>query len=128
MRWVWAAAAMALLVACGGSSGSGGPTGAQTGSVELKALCPQLHLAIDALVVSVPAAQRAFVVEVQRISDAGTPASRTAIAPLLAASRTLETAGTGPDYFTAMSGIHPAVVSVDGECVRAGSPILHGGH
>ena len=128
MRVVLVIAATVLLAGCSGSSSSsGGASGPSVGTATLAALCPQVHQAIDALVVSSPAAQQSFVAAMQRISDAGTTESRTAIAPLLEAGRTLQQAGVGPDYDTAMQGIYPAQVTVNGACVKAGSPILHGG-
>ena len=129
MRVALVVAALGLLAGCGGSSSTDG--GSQTrshGTATLAALCPQVHQALDALVVSNPEAQGTFVAALQRIADAGTEESQLALAPLLAAAKTLQQAGNGPAYGTAMPGIHPAVVTLDGACVRAGSPILHGEH
>lgn len=129
MRVVLVMAAMALVAGCGGASaddaGTPGPT---SGSATLAGLCPQVHLAIDDLVVSNPTVQKAFVAELERISAAGTGEAQAAIAPLLTAGRALEDAGTGPGYNTALRGIYPAQVAVNAECVKAGSPILHDGH
>ena len=120
--------AVSLAAGCGPQTSSAPDDPAVTpGTVDLRALCPQVHRALDALVVSNPAAQHVFVVEVQRIADAGTTRSQSALAPLLLAGRTLEQAGRGPDYRAALNGFHPAVVQVDGACAREGAPILHEG-
>ena len=119
---------LALVAGCGGSSSDDpGAAGPAYGAVPLAGLCPQVHRAIDTLVVSNPGAQQQFVAELERIAAAGTRESRTALDPLLAAARALAAAGTGPDYATALNGIHPAQVAVDGACAGAGSPILHDG-
>lgn len=119
---------LALVAGCGASSADDpGTSGPEFGSVPLAGLCPQVHRAIDSLVVSNPEAQKQFVAELERIASAGTRESRAALDPLLAAGRVLVDAGTGPDYGTALRGIYPAQVAVDGACVRAGSPILHEG-
>lgn len=129
MRVLVAVSDLVMATGCGAASPSGAATaGSAQGRVDLAALCPQLHAVIDALVVSSPSAQQAFVAQIERISDAGTGPSQAAIAPLLAAGRALAEAGTGPGYFTAMRGIYPAQVSLDNACVKVGSPILHAGH
>lgn len=129
MRVVLVVAALVLLSGCGGSSPTGSTsTEPSSGTVSLDKLCPEIHLAIDALVVSNPDAQRRFVSELERIASAGTSESQAAVAPLLAAGRALQEAGTGPNYFSALERIHPAQVAVDEDCLKAGSPILHEGH
>lgn len=129
MRVQLVAAALFLVAGCGGSSsGATGTTAPTSGTATLAGLCPLVHLAVDSLVVSNPAAQQAFVTELERISAAGTSESQAAIAPLLQAGRTLEHAGLGPGYDAALRGVYPAQVAVDAECVKVGSPLLHGRH
>lgn len=119
---------MALCAGCGASSKGPGAAVPTYGTVELAALCPQVHQAIDALVVSNSSAQQSFVAQMQRISDAGTSQGQAALAPLLSAARVLAQAGTGPGYDVAVRGIYPGQVAVDAACVKVGSPILHATH
>ncbi|MCX6396479.1 MAG: hypothetical protein NTV23_08340 [Propionibacteriales bacterium] len=121
MRVIVVAAALALSSACGTQQ-------AAVPSVGLTRICPEVHQALDGLVVSNVESQAAFVVELERITAAGDQESRDAVAPLLQAARDLREAGRGPAYGSALRGVHPASVTVDQACVRSGSPILHSGH
>lgn len=109
-----------------GASGNS-PSSAAPGDIALGTLCPELHAAIDALVVSDTAAQHSFVQQLARLAAVADAPARASLADLQQAAADLEEAGRGDGFFAARDAIHPAVVGLDADCVAAGSPILHDG-
>ncbi|MGO4255442.1 hypothetical protein [Marmoricola sp. RAF53] len=127
MRPVPALLALALLLVAGCGAAATTAADDEPKGVPLKSLCPGVHLAVDALVVSDPTSRTVFADQVRRLSRAARGATRTTLAPLVDAAEELVRVRTEQDFFVARDDVHAAVVQVDGGCVAAGSPILHGG-
>jgi len=95
------------------------------GDVVLAAACPGAHVAYDNLVASNPASQTVFVDQLHELWVASDADARDALDPVIAAAKTLEAAGRGPNFSAAQDGVYQAVVGLDGRCRDVGSLILH---
>jgi hypothetical protein len=112
----------ALLAGCG-TAESPHPT-EPTRTLELRAACPGVHVAYDALVAADPASARVFQESLRRVWEAGVDDTRDAVKPLLDASGVLAEADRSR-FPAARDGVYAAVVELSATCATLGSPILH---
>jgi hypothetical protein len=128
MRRTAVLVAFLALTGCGSGEGRRGPSDSGSGGhVTLKALCPGVHYYFDRLVASEPVSQSAFVSELERFDTSANAVARAALAPVIAAAKTLEKSGVGPDFSGARDANYAAISDLSAKCSALGSPILHGG-
>jgi hypothetical protein len=112
----------ALLAGCGTAESP--HTTEPTRTLALRAACPGVHVAYDALVAADPASARVFQESLRRVWEAGVDDTRDAVKPLLDASAVLAGADRS-EFPAARDGVYAAVVRLSATCATLGSPILH---